>query len=59
MTRLVTRTGESVVLIEEKSDGLFLYEFRSDGFVGDTWHQTIDHAKEQAAHDFDNAITLD
>jgi hypothetical protein len=47
----------SILLIEEKDDGIFLYEFRADGFVGDTWHPNIDEAKEQATHYFGSCIS--
>jgi hypothetical protein len=44
-----------VLLIEmDKYDtgGLFLYEHRNDGSVWDTWHRTVDDAKDQAAFEF-------
>jgi hypothetical protein len=45
--------GENVLLIQKHGDDIFLYEFRADGFIGDTWHQSFDDAKEQAAFEFD------
>jgi hypothetical protein len=38
MNRQFTLAGSSVLVIEETPDGCFLYEFRSDGFIADTWH---------------------
>jgi hypothetical protein len=48
----------SVLVIEEKKDGVFLFRFASDGHcVGDTWHRTIDEAKEQAGYEFENLVS--
>ena len=47
---IVARAGDAVLLIEKKSDGIFLYEFRPDGFIGDTWHQSVADAKHQATY---------
>jgi len=56
--RFVANTKTSTLLIEEKDDGFFyLFEFRDDGFVGDTWHRTIEDAKAQANHYFGNSIS--
>lgn len=56
--RLVAKAKSSILLVEEKDDGFFyLFEFRDDGFVGDTWHQTIEDAKAQANHYFGNSIS--
>jgi hypothetical protein len=55
--RLVANAGTIVLLIEEKEDGIFLYEFRRDGFIGDTWHRTVDEAKEQAKYDFGDGVS--
>ena len=52
MNRQFTLAGSSVVVIEETPDGCFLFEFRSDGFIADTWHLTIADAKIQAAYAF-------
>jgi hypothetical protein len=56
-TRLVAKAKTSILLIEEKPEGFFLFEFRDDGFVGDTWHRTIEDAKAQANYDFGNSIS--
>ena len=50
--KFFAQAGESVLLIEEGPDGIFLYEFRPDGFIGDTWHENIEYAKEQAGFQF-------
>ncbi len=42
-----------VALIVEKPDGIFLERYLSDGtLVGDTWHEEIEHAKEQASEEY-------
>jgi len=46
-----------VVLIEEKTSGVFLIRFTADGKVcGDTWHQSIDEAKEQAVFEYGDLL---
>jgi len=50
VARLFAHVGKIVLLIEEKPDGWSLFEFRPDGFIGDTWHFTLDDAKAQAIH---------
>jgi|HubBroStandDraft_4_1064222.scaffolds.fasta_scaffold2275951_1 hypothetical protein len=57
MTRLFAKVGTNVLMIEEKPDGIFLYTFLKDGFVGDSWHQGIDHAKEQARYSYGNGVS--
>jgi hypothetical protein len=47
----------SLLVVEERSDGVFLLRFTKTGeCVGDTWHQTIDDAKAQAAFEFDGLL---
>ncbi|MDL2274950.1 hypothetical protein LJC22_02345 [Desulfosarcina sp. OttesenSCG-928-G10] len=42
------------VEITGDSHGFFLLRFNTDGdFVGDTWHETLEDAKEQAAFEFE------
>jgi hypothetical protein len=42
-----------VLVIEESEEGTFLYRYDVDGrFVGDTWHETVDEAKDQAEHEY-------
>ena len=55
--RLVANAKTDILLIEEKDDGFYLYEFREDGFVGDTWHQTVEDAKAQATYRFGTGIS--
>ena len=53
--RLVAKLGDRVLLIEkDKYDtgGVFLHHHENGGAVWDTWHQTIDDAKEQATFEF-------
>jgi hypothetical protein len=54
--RLVANLSDaSVLLIEnDKYDtgGVFLYHHENSGSVWDTWHPTIDEAKEQATFGF-------
>lgn len=41
------------VIIENRSDGIFLTRYDSGGNpLGDTWHVTIEEAKEQANYEF-------
>jgi hypothetical protein len=48
----------AVLSIEVEDDGVFLYRFAADGaFAGDTWHQTLDEALEQAKFEFSDAIS--
>jgi hypothetical protein len=49
----------ALLVIEQKPDGVFLFRFTSDGrCVGDTWHNTIDAAKKQAAFEFDELLSV-
>ena len=42
-----------VLLIEVETDGVFLFRLTADGlFAGDTWHQSIQEAQEQAKFEF-------
>lgn len=48
----------AIVLIETKPDGTFMVRFAADGqVVGDTWHQTIEEAQEQAMFEFGNSLS--
>jgi hypothetical protein len=48
----------AVLLIEQKPDGIFLFRFTAESHcVGDTWHESIDAAKEQASFEFNDLIT--
>jgi len=47
-----------VLLIEVKDDGVFLVRFsRERTFAGDTWHQSVADAKEQARYEFGEALS--
>jgi hypothetical protein len=48
----------AILSIEVEDDGVFLYRFAADGaFAGDTWHQTVEEAQEQATFEFASAIS--
>ena len=50
--------GPALVAIEEKPDGVFLFRFRHDGqVVGDTWHTTVEEAKQQARFEFGDSLS--
>jgi hypothetical protein len=47
-----------VVVIEERADGIFLFRFAAGGrLVGDTWHATIEEAKQQAHYEFGGLLS--
>ena len=42
------------VEISEEPDGFYLYHYSLDGeCVADTWHETLEEAKEQASFEFE------
>jgi hypothetical protein len=42
-----------VVVLESRADGIFLNRYDETGDeVGDTWHQSFEEAKEQAAAEY-------
>jgi len=46
-----------VAVIIERPDGVFLERFSDSGEpVGDTWHMTVEEAKEQAAKEYDQLL---
>ena len=48
----------ALVCIEETSDGVFLFRFTADGHVvGDTWHTTVEEAKQQARFEFPELLS--
>lgn len=48
----------SMLVIEENDSGFFLYRYSSDRkIVGDTWHKTIEEAKEQAKFEFGECVS--
>jgi len=43
--------------IELTAEGFFLFRFAEDGvFAGDTWHPSIDEAKDQANYEYGIAL---
>lgn len=46
------------LVIEEKASGWFLVRFTADGScVGDTWHMSVNEAKDQAIFEFGNGLS--
>jgi hypothetical protein len=46
-----------LVIIEQSSDGTYLFRFDAEGtWSGDTWHMSIDDAREQAAFEFEGSL---
>jgi len=52
MIRQFTRVGDTVLIIEETSEGFFLYSFPRNGSEGDTWHLSVEDANAQVSHQF-------
>ena len=45
------------LVIEQKPDGVFLVRFGVGGvFAGDTWHMTVDDAKQQASCEYGDSV---
>lgn len=48
----------AVLLIEETESGIFLERFGADGsFAGDTWHRSVEEAKEQATFEYGELLS--
>jgi hypothetical protein len=46
-----------LVIIDVASDGTYLFRFDADGNAfGDTWHLSVDDAREQAAFEFEGLL---
>jgi hypothetical protein len=46
-----------LIAIEQKTDGIFLFRFAFDGqVVGDTWHGSVEEAKQQAQFEFSDLL---
>lgn len=46
-----------VLVIEENPDGVFLFRYDREGeFGGDTWHQSVEDAKEQARFEYGDLV---
>ena len=50
VAELVDGTVFLIVDDREDTSGVFLYQHQTDGSGFDTWHRTIDEAKEQATY---------
>jgi hypothetical protein len=45
------------VTIELMTEGFFLFRYAQDGaFSGDTWHRSVEEAKDQANHEYGKAL---
>lgn len=50
--------SSAVLIIEENNDGIFLFRYTAEGAcVSDTWHTSVEEAKEQAEFEFDGHIS--
>lgn len=48
----------AVLVIEDGRDGIFLYRYDAHAnCVGDTWHQDVEEAKDQAEFEFENVLS--
>lgn len=46
-----------VLVIEFRLDGIFLIRYSDDrGFAGDTWHQSLEDARNQAAEEYGHQL---
>lgn len=46
-----------VLVIEFRSDGIFLMRYADDGcFAGDTWHQSLEEAQLQAVDEYGDRV---
>ena len=46
-----------VLVIEQKPDGVFLYRLTDSGeYAGDTWHESIEAAKDQAVFEYGESL---
>ncbi len=46
---MYARATQTIFVVEPTAEGVFLFEVRADGFVGDTWHPSIEEAQAQAS----------
>ena len=51
---IILRTSDETIKLEivQEGNGFFLYRYNKDGFFGDTWHETLNEAKDQAKFEF-------
>ena len=46
-----------LLVIESATDGIFLYRYTAGGDAcGDTWHQSIEDAREQASFEYQDSL---
>lgn len=49
--------ADVLVIVHDEDGGVFLHRTTDDGRpAGDTWHETVEHAKEQASFEFGDAV---
>ena len=47
-----------MVVIEASEDGVYLYRYSANGdFGGDTWHESVEDAKHQAAFEYADLLS--
>jgi len=48
-----------VLICKPPDEGAMLYRYTKSGqFCGDTWHETLDQAKEQASFEYEGALGI-
>jgi len=53
----VPMASAAYLVIDETGDGVFLHRFSKENVeVGDTWHKTVEDAKEQAHFEYGDAL---
>jgi hypothetical protein len=56
-TSLFVKLVDKILVIDPQSDGAFLYTLEANGSTWDSWHFTVQDAKEQA--NFDAGIAIE
>jgi hypothetical protein len=47
-----------LLILEETPDGWYLYRYTASGeFSGDTWHSSLEEAREQAGYEFGESMS--
>ena len=51
---VILKTADETIKLEivQEDIGFFLFRYNQDGFFGDTWHETLEEAKDQAKFEF-------
>jgi hypothetical protein len=46
-----------ILILEDEGNRAFLYRYTLKGeFVGDTWHPTVDEARQQATYEYEDSL---